>query len=185
MTSADQPRPFPFAGFVSRLVAFIIDVLLILAILAVLRFTVQAVINFFTTIVPFIQLDVGARVAGLVGVTSGTILQSVYFVFFWTVTGQTPGMALMGIEVVRKGVVHPTVSASIIRYFGLWISFIALGLGFAWVLIDRRRRGWHDILAGTYVVYAATARQYHEHVKAAKQRARAVEQRAVMESLQR
>ena len=28
-------------------------------------------------------------------------------------------------------------------------------LGFAWVFIDARRRGWHDLIAGTVVIEKA------------------------------
>jgi uncharacterized RDD family membrane protein YckC len=34
------------------------------------------------------------------------------------------------------------------------ISGIVLLLGYAWVLIDKKRQGWHDKIAGTYVVRA-------------------------------
>jgi hypothetical protein len=33
------------------------------------------------------------------------------------------------------------------------ISAIPFSLGFLWVSFDRRRQGWHDKVAGTYVTY--------------------------------
>jgi uncharacterized RDD family membrane protein YckC len=35
---------------------------------------------------------------------------------------------------------------------------IPLFLGFFWILIDDRRQGWHDKIAGTCVVYTWHAR---------------------------
>ena len=39
------------------------------------------------------------------------------------------------------------------RLIGYWVSAI-LFLGFLWVLVDNRRQGFHDKIAGTFVVYA-------------------------------
>ena len=38
------------------------------------------------------------------------------------------------------------------RLLAYWIDSIALYIGFAWILIDKRRRGWHDLIAGTVVI---------------------------------
>jgi uncharacterized RDD family membrane protein YckC len=40
----------------------------------------------------------------------------------------------------------------VIRLFGLWISFLVFYLGIIWILVDSRRRGWQDLLAGTCVI---------------------------------
>ena len=42
--------------------------------------------------------------------------------------------------------------AAILRLVGFWISGAVFNLGYVWVLIDVRRRGWHDLLAGTCVI---------------------------------
>lgn len=44
------------------------------------------------------------------------------------------------------------------RVLGYYISFLALFLGFLWVLVDDRRQGWHDKIADTIVVYDWEAR---------------------------
>jgi hypothetical protein len=44
------------------------------------------------------------------------------------------------------------------RIVGYVLSAIALYLGFLWVAVDARQRGWHDYLAGTQVVYCWDAR---------------------------
>ena len=33
-----------------------------------------------------------------------------------------------------------------------WVSGLAFGMGFVWILFDRDRQGWHDKLMSTYVV---------------------------------
>ncbi|MEJ1377571.1 MAG: RDD family protein, partial [Candidatus Sedimenticola sp. (ex Thyasira tokunagai)] len=35
---------------------------------------------------------------------------------------------------------------------GAIISWLALGLGFLWLLVDRKNRTWHDRLSGTRLI---------------------------------
>lgn len=51
-----------------------------------------------------------------------------------------------------------TVTGAIIRYVGLIISFVCLFIGVIWVAFDANRQGWHDTIAGTYVVKASRGR---------------------------
>ena len=39
------------------------------------------------------------------------------------------------------------------RLIGYGISALFVGLGFVWIFVHRFGRGWHDFIAGTYVVY--------------------------------
>jgi uncharacterized RDD family membrane protein YckC len=165
-----------YAGFLSRFMAFILDVVLLLAIAGVIRLTVRALWDFFGNILPFMNVVEGRLAMDVIGVFFTATLQVVYFLFFWTVIGQTPGMTLMGLEVMRRDGTRPTVVSSLIRYVGYWVSAIPLGLGFLWVLVDRRRQCWHDKMSGTFVVYSAAARQYHQQLEAAKMRASAAQQ---------
>jgi hypothetical protein len=41
---------------------------------------------------------------------------------------------------------------ALLRYVGYVVSGVALSIGFLWMEFDRKRQGWHDKLAGTYVV---------------------------------
>jgi uncharacterized RDD family membrane protein YckC len=78
-----------------------------------------------------------------------------YFVTFWSTTGQTPGSRLMRIMVCGAddgGVIGPRRAA--LRFAGLVLAAIPLLAGFLPILFDERRRGLHDMLAGTVVVEA-------------------------------
>jgi hypothetical protein len=90
---------------------------------------------------------------------SAFLAAPVYFIFLYASTGQTVGMYIMGIRVVRLDGKHMTLVGATVRWLGLFLSMIPLGLGFLWVLIDDRRQGWHDKLAHTCVVYAWRAGQ--------------------------
>jgi uncharacterized RDD family membrane protein YckC len=76
-----------------------------------------------------------------------------YRVGFWTVTGRTPGMALLGLRLLRTDG-RPIGLATAIRRWALRLgSILALGLGFLPVLVSARRQAFHDRLAGTVVVH--------------------------------
>ena len=71
---------------------------------------------------------------------------------WWCCQG-TPGKLLLGCRVVdvRSGG-RPQVWQVVVRLLGYAVSALPLGLGFLWMLWDRRRQGWHDKLARTAVV---------------------------------
>jgi len=79
---------------------------------------------------------------------------TVYFVGFWAVTGQTPGMRLMHVRVVARDGRPPSLARGLVRLVGLILSIIPLFAGFLPVLVDDRRRSLADMLAGTVVLYA-------------------------------
>ena len=81
-----------------------------------------------------------------------------YFILFTGVFGQTPGKFVAGIVVVDRDGKIPGVAAAIPREMvGKFASVIVLGVGLLWVLFDPSRQGWHDKIAGTYVVRKADA----------------------------
>jgi uncharacterized RDD family membrane protein YckC len=78
-----------------------------------------------------------------------------YCLVFWTWRGQTPGKMLLGIKIVRIDGSPLTFGRAILRLFmGYPISGMVFGLGFLWIGLDSRKQGWHDKIAGTYVVRA-------------------------------
>jgi uncharacterized RDD family membrane protein YckC len=85
------------------------------------------------------------------------LFMGVYYVFFWSLTGQTPGKMIFGVRVVSVDGGRVSIWQSIRRFVGYLISFI-LYLGYLWILVDDRRQGWHDKIANTLVVYAWDAR---------------------------
>ena len=76
-----------------------------------------------------------------------------YFALFWSTTGQTPGMRLMRLKVVTAAGRPPHLARALLRVVGLALAIIPLFAGFLPVLFDARRRGIHDLLAGTVVIH--------------------------------
>ena len=81
-----------------------------------------------------------------------------YYAYFWTASGKTPGMVLLGVQVVGDDGSHAGTRRGLIRTLAFPLSFIPAGLGFAGILLGRDRRALHDVIAGTAVVYCWDAR---------------------------
>lgn len=157
MGKAKVSRQDHHAGFVSRAIAFLIDLLVMsVAVFAVIALT-QSALGFFTLYGLVGQRVVDSAAFRSVVVAGMALVSAViavgYPVGFWVLLGQTPGKSLMGVRIARVTGQPLTLKRALIRYIGYWLSAIPLGLGFLWVLVDDHRQGWHDKLAGTYVLY--------------------------------
>jgi uncharacterized RDD family membrane protein YckC len=97
---------FQYAGFASRFAAFIVDLILIVLIITASTWFISTVITFFGLEDVYKQYfgagtSLGAILA-LVASLYGSVTVMAYLMLFWTFTGQTPGMTLLGIRVVKK-----------------------------------------------------------------------------------
>lgn len=136
----------PYAGVATRAVALAIDV----ALAQVIVFAGGAILALVGSLVTDVRLDTLGR---LLAAVAWTVVVGAYFVLFWSTAGQTPGMRLMGLRVMTYRGRHPGVTRSVVRVIGLGLAIIPLFLGFVPVLVDARRRGLQDFLAGTVVLY--------------------------------
>ncbi len=75
-----------------------------------------------------------------------------YFVASWSRIGATLGMRAWRLKVLTADGRAPTLRALCLRYTVATASLLAVGLGFAWSLIDAERRAWHDLASGTRFV---------------------------------
>ena len=141
-----QPR---YAGFWRRLLATIVDSLLLLPVLALL-----------------LQLAYGADYWRWADTHGGTfdlygpadllinyLLPLVLTVFFWRRYRGSPGKLLLGCRVVdaRSGGTV-SVTQAVLRWFAYIVSMLPLCLGFLWIAWDARKQGFHDKIAGTVVI---------------------------------
>lgn len=82
----------------------------------------------------------------------GSFVGLVYFVALWSRWSRTVGMMALGLKIVDGAGRPIKLGRSLVRYFGYFVSALPLGLGFFWIGWDSNKQGWHDKLAGTYVV---------------------------------
>ena len=100
-----------------------------------------------------------------------------YWLIFWTVTGQTIGKRIMGVRVVRMDGQRMKVGNSVRRILMYFVSMVPFFLGFLWILINDERRGWHDKVANTCVIYAWNAREVEGFMAVTQRRVSHVEER--------
>lgn len=143
------------AGIVSRLVAFLIDIVVVSVTFVVTGWLLDAVQSVMLAFIVLSRIPISVPEFTYGGLhLSGTALFWVgYLVLFWTVSGKTVGKAILGLRVVTRDGHGLSLARSLLRVAGYVLSQFFFYLGFLWVAVDTRQRGWHDHLAGTYVVY--------------------------------
>jgi len=136
-----------FAGVASRGVALVVDALAIAAVSLATGAGAALVASLAGGVRPH-------WLAGVLLADGSALIAAGYFVLFWSIAGQTPGMRLLGVQ-VRPG--RPdrrlTTVRALVRTLGLALAIIPCFAGFLPALIDPRRRALPDYLAGTVVVY--------------------------------
>jgi uncharacterized RDD family membrane protein YckC len=75
-----------------------------------------------------------------------------FFGGFWMRGGQTLGMKAWRLQLRRDDGGRVLFLTALLRFLAAWLSWLLGGAGMLWCLVDRRRRAWHDIIAGTEVV---------------------------------
>ena len=66
--------------------------------------------------------------------------------------GKTIGKKLLGLRVVTTHAAPLGLLRACVRELGFLLSCLSLGLGLLWVAWSRQKQGWHDMIAGTYVL---------------------------------
>ena len=85
------------------------------------------------------------------------ILFSVIYLFFtqfWCRGKQTLGMRAWKIKIVNAQGNPISQQQACIRFFSALASCACLGFGFFWCLLNKNKRTWHDLIAGTYLINA-------------------------------
>ena len=147
-------------GLVSRLIAFLIDIVVMTLMCVFATYLISWTAAFFRLgafAIGHRLVDIGARVAIL-------LVTALYFPLSWTLTGQSVGKAILGLRVVRHDGRHPTLTTlslarSFLRAAAYWLSAVPLGAGFLCAAFDQEHRTLHDRIAGTRVLYQPTRRR--------------------------
>jgi uncharacterized RDD family membrane protein YckC len=146
---------FKYAGFGRRLLAYTIDGGIIFFIVQIIQIMLGH--NYLLSIMEIQTLEElqqlqASSSSSLIALFS-LLFSLFYYLIFWVnYDGATPGKRLMAIKIIKDDGSKLTYSVSIIRYFGIILSSLPLGLGFFWVIWDKKKQGWHDKIAKTLVV---------------------------------
>ena len=138
----------PYAGIVSRTVALAIDAATLTIGFAIASGVLGLILSLFTAV------EVSSPGAVLGAAALWSLVVGGYFVLFWTLTGETPGMRLMALRVINRDGDPLGFGQALLRLIGAILSAIPFFAGYLLILVDDRRRGLHDMIAGTTVIYA-------------------------------
>ena len=149
-TAGRQPTSRAYAGLQLRIVAFILDVMVLISFGMLFAAAVLALL--------VIDADNG-NPSDRAFLISGVILAlylvafvPLYHILLWSSRGQTVGMMAVHIRVLSRNGGRVSLWRSALRFFGRVFSVLPLFLGLLMALFDRKRRTLHDRLAGTVVV---------------------------------
>jgi len=145
------------AGFVTRMFAYVVDVVVLAGIVALGGWIAVLIDTVFQQMGLDLNIDIATIYVFLIPWIFG-----LYFVVFWSLTGRTIGKWFMGLKVIRLDGNPPTIGRSVIRFVGYGVSAIVFWLGYLWVLVDSDRQAWHDHMAKTWVVYDYERRKQGE-----------------------
>ena len=82
-------------------------------------------------------------------------LAVLYFTWFWTHGGQTPGMKIWHLRVIGDDGEAIGWRVALVRTAAAVLSWAPLAGGFLWAIFDDRRRTWHDRLSGSRLIRIA------------------------------
>ncbi len=90
------------------------------------------------------------------GVVGWIVAWGCYLLFFWSLSGQTPGMRFLAIALDAHGLRQIGLRRSMRRLVGLGLAIIPFCAGFLGIVFSKRRRGLQDRIADTEVLYVET-----------------------------
>ena len=133
------------AGFVSRVIAATVDVLIVFVLL-LLALGAYAVVKYLFTSDPLELPDPGAVWSG---VLFSAILVTV-LTLAWSGSGRTLGNAAIGLRVLTESGARPTWRRALLR--ALIVVYIP-AISMLWILVSRKNAGLHDLVCRTAVIY--------------------------------
>ncbi len=141
-SAPDADRP---AGLVTRGLAAVIDLLVVLLIMSALYaglVLVRLVYSPAAFSLPSLNVVFSTVITFAVAV--------VYLTGCWTVSGSTAGAVVMGLRVVGRRSQQVRLLVGLLRAIGC----VVFPIGLLWVVVDRRRRSLQDIAFRTRVIYS-------------------------------
>jgi uncharacterized RDD family membrane protein YckC len=136
-----------YAGAVSRLIGYAIDIAIVAGSFAIGASIVEWLVS---TVFP-VELDLGdTPIAAGIALTVWGFL---YFTYGLATTGRTVGKALIGTRVVRADGSDLRAGRAALRVVMMPLSFALFGIGLLLIIIRKDRRALHDLIANTAEVY--------------------------------
>ena len=151
-------------GLFKRLVVMVYDGLLLMAVVA---FTSAIVMAIYLALAPeslfidpatldnpkIVKLsDTGRLIGNILFSLNALVVSFLFYGWFWTHGGQTLGMKAWSLYLIKPDGKFVDWRLALKRYLASLLSLAVFGLGFTWILLNRRRMAWHDLLTNTQIV---------------------------------
>lgn len=138
-----------YAGFWIRVLACFVDSL----ILTLIAIPIGAIFGFAAATFILTGNEDGTVWVALMGNLIGWIISTLYYVLLVASRKQgTFGKQFLGLKVVDENGERISKSRSLGRFLSSMISSLLLYIGYIMVAFHPKKRGLHDIIAGTYVI---------------------------------
>jgi len=79
----------------------------------------------------------------------------IFYGWFWTHGGQTLGLSTWKLRLVSGDGGPVSWKQASIRFITAIFSWGFFGLGIVWILINNKRRSWHDLSSNTFIEWQA------------------------------
>lgn len=139
--TAELEVPLQTASMEQRVYASAVDGAIMLAAIAVFGVASQ----FFAASLPMTKPLIASAAICII------LLLGIYYFLSLSFSLSTPGMQASGLQLRTFDGQAPSRARLRCRAIATVLSFAALGMGFAWALIDEDRLCWHDRITHTYL----------------------------------
>lgn len=154
--SVKEEKVYHYAGFWSRLLAFVTDVFMIgipITIIIMIFFGYDQMhsAGFSDALMQTPQAEAHAPnpLASLLQL----LLYSGSFILFWKVSGQTPGMKMAGMKIVdAKDFKGASYFQLVIRFISYFLSLFLFG--YLWGLFRKDKKMFQDLVSRTTLIYS-------------------------------
>ncbi len=100
------------------------------------------------------------QVASVLGGILGLVISCLYFTFMTGATGKTLGKMAVGAKVIMADGSPIGYGRALGRWFAYIVNNLTLGIGWIWAGFQEQKRGLHDYIAGTRVIYTTKSRAW-------------------------
>lgn len=158
-------------GFLKRILVAMYDGLLLTA---VVFFSLALVMAVFIAIAPpsffvdpsllenprMLELtELGRLVGSIIFIIHCFAVSFFFYGWFWTHGGQTLGMRAWNLYLIKPDGKFINWKIAAKRYISAILSWTLFGLGFTWILINKKKLAWHDITSNTQIIHAPQKNQ--------------------------
>lgn len=144
--------PLPLAGLQLRIVAFILDAMVLAACFMLFAAVAVFQLLLLSDFGEAEEIPDPAFYAAVGIVLSYLLFAPLYFIVLWAWRGQTVGMMAVHIRVEAREGGRLSPGRAAVRLLGYLASILSLGAGVAMALFDPQRRALHDRMADSVVV---------------------------------